>query len=101
MSTHGRFRARLTGRTLGNVLLRRAQHEVLSDRDRTLAIARQYVAGKVQNARTLMLRAARDTPGEEEAADSIRIYRLREPIGRYLQVFGVPPKFDQRGPLVF
>ena len=37
----------------------------------------------------------------DEAADSIRIYRLREPIGRYLQVFGVPPKFDQRGPLVF
>ena len=68
MSTHGRFRARLTGRTLGNVLLRRAQHEVLSDRDRTLAIARQYVAGKVQNARTLMLRAARDTPGEEDEA---------------------------------
>ena len=68
MSTHGRFRARLTGRTLGNVLLRRAQHQALSDRDRTLAIARQYVAGKVQNARTLMLRAARDTPGEEDEA---------------------------------
>ena len=37
----------------------------------------------------------------DEAADSIRIYRLREPLDRYLQTFGVPPKFDQRGPLVF
>lgn len=37
----------------------------------------------------------------DETADSIRIYRLREPLGRHLQTFGVPPKFDQRAPLVF
>ena len=69
MTGHGRFRARLTGRTLGNVLLRRAQHEALGDRDRTLALARQYVAGKVQNARTVMLRAARDSLGDEDEAE--------------------------------
>lgn len=68
LTIHGRFRGRLTGRTLGNVLLRRAQHDVLGDRDRTLQIARQCVAGKVQNARTLMLRTARDTPGGEDEA---------------------------------
>lgn len=68
MSVRGRFRARLTGRTTGNVLLRRAQHQTLSDRAHTLAIARQYVAGKVQNARTLMLRAARDTPAADDEA---------------------------------
>lgn len=37
----------------------------------------------------------------DEAADSIRIYRLREPLERYMQSFGVRPSFDQRDPLVF
>ena len=36
-----------------------------------------------------------------ESADSIRIYRLREPLGRHLWTYGVPPRFDQREPLVF
>ena len=68
LTAHGRFRARLTGGTLGNVLLRRAQHNALSDPDRTLALARQCVAGKVQNARSLLLRSARDTNnGTDEA----------------------------------
>lgn len=61
LTAHGRFRARLTGGTLGNVLLRRAQHKALDDPDCTLALARQCVAGKVQNARSLLLRSARDT----------------------------------------
>ena len=69
LTNHGRFRARLTGRTLGNVLLRRAQHETLDSPERTLTLASQCVAGKVQNARTLLLRAARDYPGEESEAD--------------------------------
>ena len=69
LTRHGRFRARLTGRTLGNVLLRRAQHEALDDPERTLALARQYVAGKVQNARTLTLRSARDSAGADDEAE--------------------------------
>ncbi|MCY4616187.1 MAG: type I-C CRISPR-associated endonuclease Cas1c [Chloroflexi bacterium] len=69
MTTRGRFRARLTGRTLGNVLLRRAQHEVLDDLSHTLGVARQYVAGKVQNTRTLVLRAAREAPNHDDQAE--------------------------------
>ena len=69
LTNHGRFRARLTGRTLGNVLLRRAQHEALNDPDRTLALARQCVAGKVQNARILVLRSARDSPAAEDETE--------------------------------
>lgn len=64
LSGHGRFRARLTGGTLGNVTLRRAQHLALSEPDQTLALARQFVAGKVQNARSLLLRSARDSTEE-------------------------------------
>lgn len=32
--------------------------------------------------------------------DSLRIYRLREPRGRYLQIMGLQPEFDIRDPLV-
>jgi CRISPR-associated protein Cas2 len=32
--------------------------------------------------------------------DSLRIYRLREPRDRYLQIMGRQPEFDIRGPLV-
>ncbi|MCY3918422.1 MAG: type I-C CRISPR-associated endonuclease Cas1c [Chloroflexi bacterium] len=69
LTRRGRFRARLTGGTLGNVLLRRAQYEALADPERTRRLARQCVAGKVQNARTLMLRAARDSPAEEDGEE--------------------------------
>jgi len=56
----GRFRGRLDPPVSGNVLLRRAQHLALSDEARTAALARQFVAGKVQNSRLMLLRAARE-----------------------------------------
>lgn len=60
LDNRGRFLARVEGRTRGNVLLRRAQHLALDDPHRTFRIARQVVAGKLQNARHLLMRGARD-----------------------------------------
>jgi CRISPR-associated protein Cas1 len=60
LDRNGRFKARVEGPVRGNVLLRRAQHLALSDRERTAQIARQMVAGKVQNCRQVLLRSARD-----------------------------------------
>ena len=37
----------------------------------------------------------------DETADSVRIYRLREPLSKHLLAFGAGPSFDQRDPLVF
>ena len=37
----------------------------------------------------------------DETADSVRIYRLREPLSEHLLTFGAGPAFDQRDPLVF
>ena len=71
VTKHGRFRARITGSTTGNVLLRRAQHKTLDNPEQTAALARQFVAGKVQNARTLLLRSARDT-SDETAETTLR-----------------------------
>ena len=61
LSKHGRFRARLSGPTTGNVLLRRAQHKALDQNAATLEIARAIVAGKLQNARPVLMRSARET----------------------------------------
>lgn len=63
----GRFKARVEGPTRGNVLLRRAQHLALSDATTQWRIARQFVAAKVQNSRTVLLRGAREATGSPEA----------------------------------
>lgn len=68
LDRNGRFKARLEGASKGNVLLR-PQHLALSDRRRTTEIARQIVAGKIQNSRQMVMRAAREAPrGEDSAA---------------------------------
>jgi CRISP-associated protein Cas1 len=68
LSQSGRFQGRLAGPTTGNVLLRRAQHEAIADAEKTLHIARYVVAGKLQNARSVLMRAAREAKvaGDEE-----------------------------------
>lgn len=69
LSRTGRFKARIQGETRGNVLLRRAQHLAYSNQDRSLAIARQIVAAKIQNCRQVLLRGAREIvdPPDKEA----------------------------------
>ena len=69
----GRFRARVEGPTSGNVLLRRAQHEALDDPARMVGICRAVVAGKIQNARQVLLRGAREAivPGEADRLSDV------------------------------
>jgi CRISP-associated protein Cas1 len=64
----GRFKARVTGKTGGNILLRTAQWSAAFDPNKTLDLARSIVSGKVQNSRFVLLRARRDT--KSEAFDS-------------------------------
>lgn len=67
LDRNGRFKARLEGPTSGNVLLRRAQHLALSDPERRRAIARNLLAGKLRNARSVLMRGAREATGVEDA----------------------------------
>jgi len=71
LGRNGAFAARVEGPTSGNVLLRRAQHLALSDGARTCGLARQIVAGKLQNSRQVLLRAAREAsePADIETLD--------------------------------
>jgi len=71
LTEQGRFRARLEGAQSGNVLLRRAQHRMLDYTERSLALMRAVVAGKLQNARAVLLRGAREAR-ETEDAESLR-----------------------------
>ncbi|WP_034386592.1 type I-C CRISPR-associated endonuclease Cas1c [Deinococcus sp. YIM 77859] len=67
LSEHGRFLARTETPVRGSVLLRMAQHDCAGDRERTLAVARYIAAGKLQNQKTALLRAAREA-AEADAA---------------------------------
>lgn len=60
----GRFLARVTGRTGGNVLLRRTQYRVADDDKRSAAIAACMTFGKVYNARRSIERTRRDRSRE-------------------------------------
>lgn len=73
MSQYGRFIARVQGQTSGNVLLRKAQYDYHADGQSSLSHARIVAAGKLQNVRQSLLRAAREAKeplkrGFEEAA---------------------------------
>ena len=67
LTGNGRFRARLTGPTTGNPLLRQAQHQATNS-DQRLQIATAMIAGKIHNARQVLLRTARDTTGHRQTA---------------------------------
>jgi CRISP-associated protein Cas1 len=72
LDDNGRFRARLEGAVSGNVLLRRAQHERAMDATFTLNTARACVAGKIKNARQVLMRGAREAKSEADAAQLTR-----------------------------
>ncbi len=72
LTEHGRFKARLEGPQSGNVLLRRAQHQLLDDEERKIDLIRAILAGKLQNCRAVLLRGAR------EAASTDDVTSLRE-----------------------
>jgi len=84
----GRFLARVQGPVSGNVLLRRQQYRRADDSHGAAAVAHSVVAAKVANARTVLLRAARQH-GQPASADALRqaadelgslLERLQEPL---------------------
>ena len=66
VDTNGRFKARLEGAVSGNVLLRQAQHRKANDENFALAAARSIIAGKLRNARQVLLRGARESSDDTD-----------------------------------
>ncbi len=74
LDRRGRFKARLEGPLSGNILLRQAQHRVAATQ--ALELARAFVAGKLRNARQIVLRGARDSGNELDREALRQIVRL-------------------------
>lgn len=68
LSRHGRFRVRTVGPTTGNPLLRQAQYRAADSNEQRHRLAVSMVAGKIHNARQVLLRMARDTSGHRQTA---------------------------------
>ncbi|WP_312641197.1 type I-C CRISPR-associated endonuclease Cas1c [Hydrogenoanaerobacterium sp.] len=56
----GRFLAKVTGKSYGNILLRREQYRVCEDEVRSLAIAKNIISAKFSNCNAVLSRAVRD-----------------------------------------
>lgn len=92
LDRNGRFKGRLEGPVSGNVLLRKAQHEAVSNFDRSLAIARHIVAGKIQNTRQIVLRAAREAA---EESDSVPLKETAQALAIALDQVATATDLDQ------
>jgi len=66
LDDNGRFKARLEGAVTGNVLLRQAQFQRVTDPVFTLDMARASVAGKIKNTRQVLQRGAREAKADDE-----------------------------------
>ncbi|HEX5337475.1 MAG TPA: type I-C CRISPR-associated endonuclease Cas1c [Gallionella sp.] len=67
LDQNGRFKARLEGAVSGNILLRQAQHRQAGDNAFALNVSRAMIAGKLRNARQVLLRGAREAADEDDA----------------------------------
>lgn len=70
LNEHGGFRARIQGKTSGNVLLRRKQYK-FSDGPEALQIAKRMIQAKVINSRSVINRAIRDY-GEQDKSSQLQ-----------------------------
>lgn len=62
LTKNGRFLARVVGETYGNVTLRREQYAIAASEERSVLLARNFILGKVYNAKWSIERTIRDYP---------------------------------------
>lgn len=72
LSPNGRFIGRFQGPVRGNVLLRKAQYQISDDKECALHFAQLFVAGKIQNYRTILQRFVRDNGDNMEVETAIK-----------------------------
>ena len=56
----GKFLAKVTGKSYGNILLRREQYRICDNSDRSLAIAKNIISAKIANSSAVISRTLRD-----------------------------------------
>lgn len=60
MSHTGRFLARVVGEVRGNVILREEQYNIAQNEEKSVAIAKNFIIGKIYNSKWVIERACRD-----------------------------------------
>lgn len=60
LSPNGRFQARISGKTRGNVLLRKKQYQISENEVQSVPIAASFLLAKIANSRKVIERARRD-----------------------------------------
>lgn len=60
LTPRGKFLAQVAGRTQGNVLLRKEQYRISDSEERSCAVARNCIFGKIYNSRWVLERTLRD-----------------------------------------
>jgi CRISPR-associated protein Cas1 len=85
LNEHGYLQARMTGVADTSVTLRRAQFRTADDPGKCAAIARQIIAGKLQNSRNSLLRAARETDAADERG---KLTEATDGLARQIQALG-------------
>ena len=93
LTESGRLLARVDAPATGNVLLRRDQYRQADRPDARARLARNLVAGKIHNARNLLMRAAREADAEGDrarlASAATRLGEDLPPLGRETDVDAV------------
>ncbi len=69
---YGKFLARVQGKQTGNVLLRRVQYRWADDEEKSVAVARLFVAAKIANGRSVLMREVRNHGDNPALAQAIK-----------------------------
>src|SRR5690606_25408038 len=62
LTMSGRFLARVTGKSRGNVILRKKQYRISDDELVSARVARNFIIGKIFNQKWMIERSTRDNP---------------------------------------
>ena len=96
LSESGYLQARLTGVADTSVVLRRTQFRAADDPGKCAAIARQIIAGKLQNSRNSLLRGARES---ESADHKARITAATDALARQIQALAAFETANLKSPM--
>lgn len=101
LTEHGYLQARLVGVPDTSVTLRRVQFRAADDPAKCAAIARQIIAGKLQNARNSLLRGARESEVSNVSNLKSQISAATDALGRQIEALGrwTPAQLQEPGAL--
>ncbi len=86
LSMYGHFRGRLSPPVAKNALLRREQYRAHADQERALKLAQVCVTGKLENMRTILLRANRSLQDGEVAEATVAIRNMIHQVPQSMKI---------------